>query len=75
MNKEYDGFKVYVCMFVVLDFLLGKWVFVYVYVKLMMIDDVFMMLGLVNINICSMEVDSEFNICYENGDVIKRLWW
>lgn len=43
-------------------------------IDLMMIDDVFMMLGLVNINICSMEVDSEFNICYENGDVIKRLW-
>lgn len=60
------GFKVYICMFVLLDMFKGKfWDEVYIYFKLMIIDDVFVMYGLVNVNLCSMEVDSELNVCYE----------
>lgn len=62
-------------MFVLLDMFKGKfWDEVYIYFKLMIIDDVFVMYGLVNVNLCSMEVDSELNVCYELMWVIQLLW-
>ncbi|MFC0694224.1 phospholipase D-like domain-containing protein, partial [Paraburkholderia humisilvae] len=46
--------------------------------KLMIVDDVFMTLGSANINLRSMAVDSELNICHENMAVTqplrRRLW-
>jgi phosphatidylserine/phosphatidylglycerophosphate/cardiolipin synthase-like enzyme len=50
----------------------------YVHAKLMIVDDVFMTLGSANINLRSMAVDSELNICHENAAVTqslrRRLW-
>ena len=44
----------------------------------MIVDDAFMTLGSADVNMRSMEVDSELNICHENGAVAsslrKRLW-
>jgi phosphatidylserine/phosphatidylglycerophosphate/cardiolipin synthase-like enzyme len=51
---------------------------VYVHAKLMIVDDAFMTSGSANVNMRSMEVDSELNIAHENGEVAsslrKRLW-
>ncbi|CAM2183192.1 hypothetical protein BC2230_40230 [Burkholderia cepacia] len=49
------------------------WLPVYVHAKLMTVDDAFMTLGSANVNIRSMNVDSELNICHENSDVTKPL--
>ncbi|WP_230957087.1 phospholipase D-like domain-containing protein [Burkholderia cepacia] len=50
-----------------------NWLPVYVHAKLMTVDDAFMTLGSANVNIRSMNVDSELNICHENSDVTKPL--
>ncbi|MDW9230411.1 putative phospholipase D/Transphosphatidylase [Burkholderia cepacia] len=50
-----------------------NWLPVYVHAKLMTADDAFMTLGSANVNIRSMNVDSELNICHENSDVTKPL--
>ncbi|WP_425313708.1 phospholipase D-like domain-containing protein [Pseudomonas putida] len=46
---------------------------VYIHSKLAIIDDVFTTLGSANINIRSMEVDSELNICHESPALSKPL--
>ncbi|MDR6475514.1 phosphatidylserine/phosphatidylglycerophosphate/cardiolipin synthase-like enzyme [Burkholderia sp. OAS925] len=72
------GLKVHVCTLVAPDSPPGKWDYVYVHAKLMVVDDVFMTLGSANVNIRSMEADSELNICHENMAVTqplrRRLW-
>jgi phosphatidylserine/phosphatidylglycerophosphate/cardiolipin synthase-like enzyme len=54
------------------------WVPVYVHAKLGIIDDAFTTLGSANINIRSMNVDSEINVALENGqiatDLRRQLW-
>ncbi|RQT67743.1 phospholipase D-like domain-containing protein [Burkholderia cepacia] len=50
-----------------------NWLPVYVHAKLMTVDDAFMTPGSANVNIRSMNVDSELNICHENSDVTKPL--
>ncbi|WP_233446545.1 phospholipase D-like domain-containing protein [Paraburkholderia terrae] len=75
---EIPGLKVQVCTLVAPDSPPGKWDYVYVHAKLMIVDDVFMTLGSANINLRSMAVDSELNICHENMAVTqplrRRLW-
>jgi phosphatidylserine/phosphatidylglycerophosphate/cardiolipin synthase-like enzyme len=76
--EEILGLKVQVCTLVAPDSPPGKWDYVYVHAKLMVVDDVFMTLGSANVNIRSMEADSELNICHENMAVTqplrRRLW-
>jgi phosphatidylserine/phosphatidylglycerophosphate/cardiolipin synthase-like enzyme len=54
------------------------WVDVYIHAKLMIIDDTFMTLGSANINIRSMDSDSELNISHESCKVSQparqKLW-
>lgn len=75
---DIPGLKVHVCTLVAPDSPPDKWDYVYVHAKLMIVDDAFMTLGSANVNMRSMEVDSELNICHENGEVAsslrKRLW-
>jgi phosphatidylserine/phosphatidylglycerophosphate/cardiolipin synthase-like enzyme len=75
---EMPGLKVQVCTLVAPDSPPDKWDYVYVHAKLMIVDDVFMTLGSANINLRSMAVDSELNICHENMAVTqplrRRLW-
>lgn len=75
---EIPGLKVLVCTLVAPDSPPEKWDYVYVHTKLMIVDDVFMTLGSANINVRSMAVDSELNICHENMAVTqplrRRLW-
>ena len=75
---EIPGLKVQVCTLVAPDSPPEKWDYVYVHAKLMIVDDVFMTLGSANINLRSMAVDSELNICHENMAVTqplrRRLW-
>lgn len=56
----------------------GKWDYVYVHAKLMIVDDVFTTIGSANINTRSMMADSELNICHEHMGVTqplrRRLW-
>lgn len=70
--------KVIVCTLVAPDSPSTGWVPVYVHAKTMIIDDAFTTLGSANINYRSMNVDSEINICLENGQVAtglrKELW-
>jgi phosphatidylserine/phosphatidylglycerophosphate/cardiolipin synthase-like enzyme len=70
--------KVIVCTLVAPDSPSKDWVPVYVHAKTMIIDDAFTTLGSANINYRSMNVDSEINICLENGQVAtglrKELW-
>jgi phosphatidylserine/phosphatidylglycerophosphate/cardiolipin synthase-like enzyme len=44
----------------------------------MIVDDVFLTHGSANVNLRSMEVDSELNICHEHSEVTqalrRRLW-
>ncbi|MFC0695977.1 phosphatidylserine/phosphatidylglycerophosphate/cardiolipin synthase family protein, partial [Paraburkholderia humisilvae] len=54
---EIPGLKVQVCTLVAPDSPPGKWDYVYVHTKLMIVDDVFMTLGSANINLRSMAVD------------------
>ena len=76
--SDIPGLKVHVCTLVAPDSPPDKWDYVYVHAKLMIVDDAFMTLGSANVNMRSMEVDSELNICHENGAVAsslrKRLW-
>ncbi|MDB0544564.1 phospholipase D-like domain-containing protein, partial [Ralstonia solanacearum] len=73
-----DGLNVHICTLVAPDSPPGKWDYVYVHAKLMIVDDVFMTLGSANVNTRSMQVDSELNICHEHSGVTaplrKRLW-
>lgn len=75
---DIPGLKVQICTLVAPDSPPGKWDYVYVHSKLMIVDDVFMTLGSANINLRSMAVDSELNICHENMAVTRplrqRLW-
>ncbi|EUC15376.1 phospholipase D-like domain-containing protein [Paraburkholderia hospita] len=75
---EIPGLKVQVCTLVAPDSPPEKWDYVYVHAKLMIVDDVFMTQGSANINLRSMAVDSELNICHENMAVTqplrRRLW-
>ncbi|MFC0399042.1 phospholipase D-like domain-containing protein [Paraburkholderia rhizosphaerae] len=75
---EIPGLKVQICTLVAPDSPPEKWDYVYVHSKLMIVDDVFMTLGSANINLRSMAVDSELNICHENMAVTqplrRRLW-
>lgn len=76
--SDIPGLKVHVCTLVAPDSPPDSWDYVYVHAKLMIVDDAFMTLGSANVNMRSMEVDSELNICHENGEVAsslrKRLW-
>ncbi len=78
LPTEIPGLKVHVCTLVAPDSKPGKWDYVYVHSKLMIVDDVFMTLGSANINTRSMEADSELNICHEHDAVTaplrRRLW-
>jgi phosphatidylserine/phosphatidylglycerophosphate/cardiolipin synthase-like enzyme len=76
---EIPGLKVHICTLVAPDTPAGQpWEYVYVHAKLMIVDDVFMTLGSANINLRSMAVDSELNICHEHSGVTaplrQRLW-
>ncbi|WP_459618856.1 phospholipase D-like domain-containing protein, partial [Burkholderia sp. 3C] len=55
-----------------------QWMPVYVHSKIMIVDDVFLTHGSANVNLRSMEVDSELNICHEHSGVTqalrRRLW-
>lgn len=76
--SDIPGLKVQVCTLVAPDSPPHDWVYVYVHAKLMIVDDAFTTLGSANINMRSMEVDSELNIGMEKGEVAsslrKRLW-
>jgi phosphatidylserine/phosphatidylglycerophosphate/cardiolipin synthase-like enzyme len=75
---DIPGLKVQVCTLVAPDSPPDNWEYVYVHAKLMIVDDVFMTLGSANINLRSMAVDSELNMCHENAAVTqslrRRLW-
>ncbi|AIY40551.1 putative phospholipase protein [Collimonas arenae] len=75
---EIPGLKVHVCTLVAPDSPADAWMPVYVHSKIMIVDDVFLTHGSANINVRSMEVDSELNICHENAAVThplrRRLW-
>ncbi|KWE27541.1 phospholipase [Burkholderia cepacia] len=70
---EVPGLKIHICTLVAPDSHPDNWLPVYVHAKLMTVDDAFMTLGSANVNIRSMNVDSELNICHENSDVTKPL--
>jgi len=77
-SVEIPGLKVHVCSLVAPDSPPGKWDYVYVHAKLMIVDDVFTTIGSANINTRSMMADSELNICHEHMGVTqplrRRLW-
>ncbi|RMT77152.1 phosphatidylserine/phosphatidylglycerophosphate/cardiolipin synthase family protein [Pseudomonas viridiflava] len=70
---EIPGLKVHICTLVAPDSPPDNWMPVYIHSKLAIIDDVFTTLGSANINIRSMEVDSELNICHESPALSKPL--
>ncbi|WP_241803093.1 phospholipase D-like domain-containing protein [Pseudomonas putida] len=70
---EVPGLKVHICTLVAPDSPPDDWMPVYIHSKLAIIDDVFTTLGSANINIRSMEVDSELNICHESPSLSKHL--
>jgi len=70
---EIPGLKVHICTLVAPDSPPDNWLPVYIHSKLAIIDDVFTTLGSANINIRSMEVDSELNICHESPALSKPL--
>jgi len=73
MSRDYPGLKVHVCTLVAPDSPADKWDYVYIHAKLMIVDDVFTTQGSANINIRSMEVDSELNIAHEHSGVTAPL--
>ncbi|MDC6212482.1 phospholipase D-like domain-containing protein [Ralstonia solanacearum] len=77
-SVKIDGLNAHICTLVAPDSPPGKWDYVYVHAKLMIVDDVFMTLGSANVNTRSMQVDSELNICHEHSGVTqplrKKLW-
>ncbi|WP_034299177.1 phosphatidylserine/phosphatidylglycerophosphate/cardiolipin synthase family protein [Herbaspirillum sp. RV1423] len=72
------GLKAHICSLVAPDSPAENWMPVYIHAKLMLIDDTYTMLGSANINVRSMEADSELNICHERSDATqplrKKLW-
>lgn len=78
VQVDIPGLKVMICTLVAPDSPPTAWMDTYIHAKVMIIDDVFTTHGSANINSRSMEVDSELNICHENGGVTKalrkRLW-
>lgn len=70
---EIPGLKVHICTLVAPDSPPDNWLPVYIHSKLAIIDDVFTTLGSADINIRSMEVDSELNICHESPALSKPL--
>ncbi|RMV77664.1 phospholipase D-like domain-containing protein [Pseudomonas caricapapayae] len=70
---EIPGLKVHICTLVAPDSPPEHWMPVYIHSKLAIIDDVFTTIGSANINIRSMEVDSELNICHEHPALSKQL--
>jgi phosphatidylserine/phosphatidylglycerophosphate/cardiolipin synthase-like enzyme len=74
LPEPVPGLKVHVCSLVAPDSPSGSpWMPVYVHSKIMVIDDVFLTHGSANVNLRSMEVDSELNICHERMDVTQPL--
>ncbi|SAK81056.1 phospholipase D family protein [Caballeronia catudaia] len=76
---DIPGLKVHICTLVPPDTPKGQpWDEVYIHSKLMIVDDVFVTHGSANVNLRSMEVDSELNICHESMRVTQplreRLW-
>jgi phosphatidylserine/phosphatidylglycerophosphate/cardiolipin synthase-like enzyme len=73
LPKSTPGLKVHICSLVADD-----WTPIYIHSKLMLIDDCFTTLGSANINVRSMEADSELNICHEmpseTTKLRKMLW-
>ncbi|CAB3749535.1 phospholipase D-like domain-containing protein [Paraburkholderia humisilvae] len=68
------GLNVHICTLVPPDTPKGMpWEEVYIHSKLMIIDDVFVTHGSANVNLRSMEVDSELNICHESMRVTQPL--
>ncbi|WP_175855210.1 phosphatidylserine/phosphatidylglycerophosphate/cardiolipin synthase family protein [Burkholderia anthina] len=68
------GLEVHICTLVPPDTPKGKpWDEVYIHTKLMIIDDVFVTHGSANVNLRSMEVDSELNIFHESMRVTQPL--
>ncbi|CAE6691864.1 phospholipase D-like domain-containing protein [Paraburkholderia domus] len=68
------GLNVHICTLVPPDTPKGmQWDEVYIHSKLMIVDDVFVTHGSANINLRSMEVDSELNICHESMRVTQPL--
>ena len=78
LPQEIPGLKIHVCTLVAPDSPPKQWMPVYVHSKIMIVDDVFLTHGSANINVRSMEVDSELNICHENSEATqalrRRLW-
>ncbi|WP_414441098.1 phospholipase D-like domain-containing protein [Burkholderia sp. 22PA0106] len=78
LPQEIPGLKIHVCTLVAPDSPAKQWMPVYVHSKIMIVDDVFLTHGSANINLRSMEVDSELNICHEHSGVTqalrRRLW-
>lgn len=71
---DIPGLKVHICTLVPPDTPKGQpWDEVYIHSKLMIIDDVFVTHGSANVNLRSMEVDSELNICHESMRVTQPL--
>ncbi|MFM0327866.1 phospholipase D-like domain-containing protein [Caballeronia glebae] len=71
---DIDGLKVHICTLVPPDTPGGaKWDEVYIHSKVMVIDDVFLTHGSANVNVRSMEVDSELNLCHESMRVTQPL--
>jgi phosphatidylserine/phosphatidylglycerophosphate/cardiolipin synthase-like enzyme len=71
---DIPGLKVHICTLVPPDTPKGKpWDEVYIHSKLMIIDDVFVTHGSANVNLRSMEVDSELNIFHESMRVTQAL--
>jgi phosphatidylserine/phosphatidylglycerophosphate/cardiolipin synthase-like enzyme len=78
LPQEIPGLKIHVCTLVAPDSPPKQWMPVYVHSKIMIVDDVFLTHGSANVNLRSMEVDSELNICHEHSEVTqalrRRLW-
>ncbi|WP_414441193.1 phospholipase D-like domain-containing protein [Burkholderia sp. 22PA0106] len=78
LPQDIPGLKVHVCTLVAPDSPAKQWMPVYVHSKIMIVDDVFLTHGSANVNLRSMEVDSELNICHEHSGVTqalrRRLW-
>jgi phosphatidylserine/phosphatidylglycerophosphate/cardiolipin synthase-like enzyme len=53
----------------------GRWRYreIYIHSKLMLVDDTFMTIGSANLNIRSMNVDSEINLATVNPALVKEL--
>ncbi len=68
------GLKVHICTLVPPDTPKGQpWDEVYIHSKLMIVDDVFVTHGSANLNVRSMEGDSELNIMHECAQVTQAL--